>query len=179
MPGVGPLHLSTSAPDRLSRAVRSLRLVIVNGLDYTGVDGLLELLAGEQLSSECAFWVEWIQALQRSELDPGSAVTAQWDTIRRARTASPETLRALLWDAAMNAWTLGDADAGLRAAREYAELEATHAGGGRRTALDRDGAAGGSATSRRGMSSRPLASGGWPSTRRDPSILCHSRSTAS
>ena len=116
-------RLSTQPAHRVDRALRGLRLVIASGLDYAGVDVLLDLLAGEQLSSECASWVEWFRALQRSEVDPDAAVTAQWSTIRRARDASPGTLRALLWDAAMNAWTLGDAPAGLRAAREYAAVE--------------------------------------------------------
>ena len=121
-------QLSPTAPERVTRAVRGLRLVIVSGLDYAGVDVLVDLLSGEQLSSECACWVEWLKALRRSELSPDSAVTAQWSTITRARDAAPGTLRALLWDAAMNAWTLGDAAAGLRAAREYAELEASMTG---------------------------------------------------
>lgn len=109
--------------DRVDRAVRALRLIIVNGIDYAGAEGLLELLSGEQLTGECACWVDWVKALQRSEVAPDAALTAQWSTIRRASEASPETLRALLWDAAMNAWTLGDVEAGLRAAREYGEVE--------------------------------------------------------
>lgn len=123
-------RLSPVASDRVSRAVSGLRLVVVNGLDYAGVEVLLDLLAGEQLSSECACWVEWVQALQRSEVHPESAVTAQWTTIRRAKDAAPGTLRALVWDAAMNAWTLGDAAGGLRAARAYAELESEGTGEG-------------------------------------------------
>ena len=115
-------RLSTNAADRSARAVHGLGLVITNGLDYVDVAGLLDLLAGEQLSGECASWVEWLLALQRSDRDPDAAVTAQWSTIRRARDAAPETLRALLWDAAMNAWTLGDAPGGLRAAQDYAAL---------------------------------------------------------
>jgi DNA-binding CsgD family transcriptional regulator len=117
-------RLSTTASTRVARAVRSLRLVIVKGLDYADVDELLDLLAGEQVSNECACWVEWLKSLQRSEVDPASAVTAQWSTICRVRDAAPSTLRALLWDAAMNAWTLGDVDGGLRAAREFADLTA-------------------------------------------------------
>ena len=99
--------------------------MITNGLDYAGTDALLNLLAGEQTEAECALWVEWLSTLKRSEADPDSALTAQWSTIRRARVAAPATLRALLWDAAMNAWSLGDTDAGLRAAREYVEVERT------------------------------------------------------
>ena len=115
---------STTASDRTPRAVRCLRLVIVAGLDYAGTDDLLDLLAGEQLSSECACWVDWLRTLRLSESAPDAAVVAQWSSIQRARDGAPGTLRALLWDAAMNAWTLGDAEGGLRAAREYVDLEA-------------------------------------------------------
>ena len=118
-------RLSTTSPGRIARALSGLRLVIANGLDYAGTDALLDLLAGEQMEAECALWVEWLSTLQRSEADPDSALTAQWSTIRRARVAAPDTLRALLWDAAMNAWSLGDTDAGLRAAREYVDVERT------------------------------------------------------
>jgi DNA-binding CsgD family transcriptional regulator len=117
-------RLSITASDRAARAVRCLRLVIVAGLDYVDTDDLLDLLAGEQLSSESACWVEWLRSLRLSEASPDAAVTAQWSSIQRARDAAPGTLRALLWDAAMNAWTLGDAPGGLRAAREYVALEA-------------------------------------------------------
>lgn len=117
-------RLSTTASDRTTRAVRCLRLVIVAGLDYAGTDDLLDLLAGEQLSSECACWVDWLRTLRLSESAPDAAVVAQWSSIQRARDGAPGTLRALLWDAAMNAWTLGDAEGGLRAAREYVDLEA-------------------------------------------------------
>jgi DNA-binding NarL/FixJ family response regulator len=116
-------RLSTTSPARITRALSGLKLVITNGLDYAGTDALLDLLAGEQMETECAVWVEWLSTLQRSEADPDSALTAQWSTIRRARVAAPDTLRALLWDAAMNAWSLGDTDAGLRAAREFVEVE--------------------------------------------------------
>lgn len=116
-------RLSTTGLQRVERGLRGLRLVIENGLDYAGSEPLLDLLADEQLEGECALWVEWLRTLQRSENDPATALTAQWSTIRRARVAAPDTLRALLWDAAMNAWSLGDPDAGLRAAREYAEVE--------------------------------------------------------
>ncbi len=118
-------RLSTTSPARISRALSGLKLVITNGLDYAGTDALLDLLAGEQMETECAVWVEWLSTLQRSEADPDSALTAQWSTIRRARVAAPATLRALLWDAAMNAWSLGDTEAGLRAAREFVEVERT------------------------------------------------------
>ena len=118
-------RLSTTSPARITRALSGLKLVITNGLDYAGTDALLDLLAGEQMETECALWVEWLSTLQRSEADPDSALTAQWSTIRRARVAAPATLRALLWDAAMNAWSLGDTDAGLRAAREFVEVEHT------------------------------------------------------
>jgi DNA-binding NarL/FixJ family response regulator len=118
-------RLSTAGPARISRALRGLRLVITHGLDYAGTDALLDLLSGEQMEAECAVWVEWLSTLQRSEADPDSALTAQFSTIRRARVAAPATLRALLWDAAMNAWSLGDTDAGLRAAREFVEIERT------------------------------------------------------
>ena len=125
MPGRPPRDCRRRPPARISRALSGLRLVITNGLDYAGTDALLDLLAGEQMEAECALWVEWLSTLQRSEADPDSALTAQWSTIRRARVAAPATLRALLWDAAMNAWSLGDTDAGLRAAREYVEVERT------------------------------------------------------
>ena len=123
-------RLSTTSSDRVARAIRGIRLVIVNGLDYAGADELLDLFADQELDGESACWVEWLQALQRSEMDPGSALVAQWSTIRRARVAAPDTVRALLWDAAMNAWTLGHAEEGLRAAREYLELERRSAGAG-------------------------------------------------
>jgi DNA-binding CsgD family transcriptional regulator len=115
--------LSTTAASRTSRALRGMRLIILNGLDYPDTDALLDLLADEQLDGECALWVEWLRSVKRIEDDPESALTAQWATIRRARTAAPETLRGLLWDAAMNAWTQGDTSGGLRAAREYQELD--------------------------------------------------------
>ena len=129
---------------------------VVNGLDYAGVEVLLDLLAGEQLSSECACWVEWVAALQRSEVHPESAVTAQWSTIRRARDATPPTLRALMWDAAMNAWTLGDAAGGLRAARGFAELESQASDEGVDASVGGCGpAVGGSVRGRRGGRSHP------------------------
>ena len=116
-------RLSTTAAARTSRALRGLRLIIVNGLDYPDIDALLDLLADEQLDGECAIWVEWLRSVQRVEDDPESSLSAQWATIRRARTAAPETLRAMLWDAAMNAWTQGDTIGGLRAAQEYQQLD--------------------------------------------------------
>ena len=119
-------RMSTNPTERVSRALRGIRLVIVNGLDYAGADELLDLFASEELDEESACWVDWLLALERSEIDPGSALAAQWSTIRRASDAAPETVRALLWDTAMNAWTLGDAEGGLRAAREYAEQERRH-----------------------------------------------------
>jgi DNA-binding CsgD family transcriptional regulator len=118
-------RLSTTGPARIARALSGLRLVITHGLDYAGTDALLDLLSGEQMEAECALWVEWLSTLQRSEADPDSALTAQFSTIRRARVAAPATLRALLWDAAMNAWSLGDTEAGLRAAREFVDVERT------------------------------------------------------
>ena len=117
-------RMSVSDPVRVGRALSGLRLVIEYGLDYAGTDDLLDLLAGRQLEGECALWVEWISTLRRSDADPDSALAAQWLTIRRARSAAPDTLRALLWDAAMNAWSLGEPDQGLRAAREYRDVEA-------------------------------------------------------
>ena len=79
-------RLSTTSPARITRALSGLKLVITNGLDYAGTDALLDLLAGEQMETECALWVEWLSTLQRSEADPDSALTAQWSTIRRARS---------------------------------------------------------------------------------------------
>ena len=119
-------RLSTTVPGSADRALHGLRLVIVNGLDYAGADDLLEILDRADLDEEASCWVEWLRALQRSEADPQSALAAQWSTIGRARVAAPQTVRALLWDTAMNAWTLGDPESGLRAAREYAALEARH-----------------------------------------------------
>jgi DNA-binding NarL/FixJ family response regulator len=116
-------RLSSTAASRTARALRGLRLIILYGLDYPDTDALLDLLADEQLDGECALWVEWLMSVKRIADDPESALTAQWATIRRARTAAPETLRGLLWDAAMNAWTQGDTEGGLRAAREYVELD--------------------------------------------------------
>ena len=116
-------RLSTTPAARTSRALRGLRLIITHGLDYPDTEALLDLLADEQLDGECAIWVEWLRSVQRVDEDPELALAAQWATIRRARQAAPETLRGLLWDAAMNAWTQGDTEGGLRAAREYVELD--------------------------------------------------------
>ncbi len=116
-------RLSTTQANRVARALRGIRLVILNGLDYAGPETLLEMLEGEELDEESACWVEWLRALERYETDPGSALSAQWSTIRRARVVTPESVRTLLYDAANNAWSLGDAAGGLAAAREYAELE--------------------------------------------------------
>lgn len=116
-------RLSVTPAERVDRALHAARLIISNGLDYADVDDLVELLAGAELDEESACWVDWLRALQRSHTDPDAALTAQWSTIVRARASSPHTVLMFLWDAAMNAWTLGNVVEGLRAAREYAELE--------------------------------------------------------
>jgi DNA-binding CsgD family transcriptional regulator/DNA replicative helicase MCM subunit Mcm2 (Cdc46/Mcm family) len=115
--------LSTVPSERVRRAQRGISLVIHNGLDYAGCDALLALLEGEELDDESAVWVQWLQALQRYQSDPDSALTAQLAAIERARVASPGSVRTLLWDAAMNAWTQGKVEVGLRVAREYVDLE--------------------------------------------------------
>ncbi len=116
-------RLSISREDRTRRALCAVRLVMVNGLDYADTDGLLALLAGADLDEESTGWVEWLAALQRSGTDPDAALVAQWAAICRARVSSPQTVLTLLWDTAMNAWTLGNPTEGLRAAREFAEIE--------------------------------------------------------
>jgi DNA-binding CsgD family transcriptional regulator len=116
-------RLSTVPADRVRRAQRGIALVIHNGLDYAGCDSLLALLEGEDLDDESAVWVQWLQALQRYQTDPDSALSAQLAAIERALVITPDSVRTLLWDAAMNAWTQGTVEEGLKAARMYVDVE--------------------------------------------------------
>jgi len=112
-------RLSTRTVDRARRARQGLQLIVVNGLDYPKVKDLPDLLTDQHVDPECALMVDWLNSVSQLERDPQSALSAQWATIRRAQIHSPDSVRGLLIDAAVNAWTQGDAALGLRAAQEY------------------------------------------------------------
>ena len=117
-------QLSPTEDARVERALHGILLVVHLGLGGSAIGGLLDLVDGAPLEPEAARWVRWLGATLRADSDPAGSLSAQWAAIEDARRSSPELLPNLLWEAAATAWTLGDPEQGLRAAREVAELGA-------------------------------------------------------
>ncbi len=117
-------QLSPTEDARVERALHGILLVVHLGLGGSAIGGLLDLVEGAPLEPEAARWVRWLGATLRADSDPAGSLSAQWAAVEDARRSSPELLPNLLWEAAATAWTLGDPEQGLRAAREVAELGA-------------------------------------------------------
>jgi DNA-binding CsgD family transcriptional regulator len=111
--------LTDVASDRVGYSLCAVRLF--HGLGLPAPEGLLTTLAAQYLDPGTRAQVAVLRAEQGTELDPQAALPAMWAQIDQARVLAPGTVPTLLCDAAHTAWSLGDAEAGLRAARQCAD----------------------------------------------------------
>lgn len=116
-------RLSPAPQDRVARALQGVRVLERYGVGGSSVGGLLDLVGTAELDPESAARIGWLRSWQRTGADPRGSLATQWAAIATAESRAPALLPALLHEAALTAWTLGDPAEGLRAATAYARLE--------------------------------------------------------
>ena len=114
-------HLTTVPSDRRSFALSAIQVSYDIGLPVAR--SLLDIVSLGSLEPRTGAQLAGIRAEQRSDLDPASALPAILGQVMLAGQGAPEQMPTLLLDAVSIAWQMGDAQAALRAAQQYAALE--------------------------------------------------------
>lgn len=114
-------RLSPDRADRAARALRGVHAVATYAVSLQVAPSLAEMAEEAPLGPRDRCLVEWVRASVLMEADPPAGLAQLWTAVGQATTAAPDLVPALLWDAAAQAWTLGDVAAGLRAARLLAD----------------------------------------------------------
>lgn len=98
---------------RRRRAISAVHAWIEAGLGSDGATELLDLVGPGPYEPDDAGWVAWLRASTQPDLR--AQLVATWQAADEATDASTDVRRFMLWEAAMAAWALGDAEAGWRA----------------------------------------------------------------
>lgn len=114
-------HLTTLPADRIRFAQSAIQVSYDCGFPLS--EALLEVVSCGSVDPQTGAQLAGIRAEQRSDLDPESALPAILAQVAMAERTAPDLMPTLLLDATMIAWQLGDAEAGLRTAQRYAELD--------------------------------------------------------